>query len=146
MIIQGWFPLGLAGLISLLSKGLSRVFSSTTVLKYKKQIEMMGFKTLSDFTAPSTNPDCYYEIIVPSPCMHAKLIQSCLTLCDFMDCSPPGSSVHGILQTRILEWVTMPSSKGSSWPRDRNHIFYVSLRWQVGSWPLEPPGKPTEYI
>ena len=35
-----------------------------------------------------------------------------------MDCSPPGSSVHGILQARILEWVAMPSSRGSSWPRD----------------------------
>ena len=44
--------------------------------------------------------------------------QSCLTLCDSMDCSPPGSSVHGILQARILEWVAMPSSKPSSQPRD----------------------------
>ena len=43
---------------------------------------------------------------------------SCLTLCDPMDCSLPGSSVHGILQARILEWVAMPSSKGSSQPRD----------------------------
>ena len=39
----------------------------------------------------------------------AKLLQSCLTLCDSMDCSPPGSSVHGILQARTLEWVVMPS-------------------------------------
>ena len=46
----------------------------------------------------------------------AKSFQSCLTLCDPMDCSPPGSSVHGILQARILEWVAMPSSKRSSWP------------------------------
>ena len=43
-----------------------------------------------------------------------------------MDCSPPGSSVHGILQARILEWVVMPSSRGSSQPRDRTHISYVS--------------------
>ena len=41
----------------------------------------------------------------------AKSLQSCLTLCDSMDCSPPGSSVHGILQTRILEWAAMPSSR-----------------------------------
>ena len=40
--------------------------------------------------------------------------QLCLTLCDPMDCSLPGSSVHGILQARILEWVAMPSSRGSS--------------------------------
>ena len=49
-----------------------------------------------------------------SPCMGAKSLQSCPTLCDPMDCSPPGSSVHGILQARILEWVAMPSSRGSS--------------------------------
>ena len=44
----------------------------------------------------------------------AKLLQLCLTLCDLVDCSPPGSSVHGILQARILEWVAMPSFRGSS--------------------------------
>ena len=44
--------------------------------------------------------------------------QSCPTLCDTMDCSPSGSSVHGILQARILEWVAVPFSRGSSQPRD----------------------------
>ena len=44
--------------------------------------------------------------------------QSCLALCDPMDCSSPGSSVHGILQARILEWAAIPFSRGSSWPRD----------------------------
>ena len=48
-------------------------------------------------------------------CVHAQLS---LTLCDPTDCTPPGSSVHGILQARILEWVAMPSSLGSSQPRD----------------------------
>ena len=47
-------------------------------------------------------------------CMHAKSPQLCLTVCDPMDCSLPGSSVHGILQARTLEWVAMPSSRGSS--------------------------------
>ena len=46
--------------------------------------------------------------------MHAKLLQSCQTLSESMDCSPPGSSVHGILQARILEWIAMSSSRGSS--------------------------------
>ena len=46
--------------------------------------------------------------------MQAKSLQSCLTLYDSLDCSPPGSSVHGILQTRILEWVAMPPSRGYS--------------------------------
>ena len=56
----------------------------------------------------------------------AKLLQLYPTLCDPMDCSPPGSSVHGILQARILEWVAMPSSRGSSQPRDQTHISYIS--------------------
>ena len=47
-------------------------------------------------------------------CLRAKSLQLCPTLCNPMDCSPPGSSVHGILQARIQEWVAVPSSKGSS--------------------------------
>ena len=43
-------------------------------------------------------------------CAYAKSLQSCLTLCDPVDCSPPGSSVHGILQARILEWVAISFS------------------------------------
>ena len=46
--------------------------------------------------------------------VRAESLQSCLTLCDPRDCSPRGSSVHGIIQARILEWVAMPSSRGSS--------------------------------
>ena len=48
--------------------------------------------------------------------MYAKLLQSCLTLCDPIDCSPPGSSVHGILQARILEWVAISYCRGSFLP------------------------------
>ena len=59
-------------------------------------------------------------------CVYAQSLQSCPTLCDPMDCSPLGSSVHGILQARIVEWVAMPSSRASSWPRDRTCISYVS--------------------
>ena len=52
----------------------------------------------------------------------------CIMDCmDCMDCSPPDPSVHGILQARMLEWVAMPSSRGSSPPRDRTHISYVSM-------------------
>ena len=62
--------------------------------------------------------------------MCAKLLQ--LILCDPMDHSLPDTSIHGILQAKILEWVAMPSSRGPSQP--------VSLR-QAGSSPLAPPGK-----
>ena len=56
-------------------------------------------------------------------CECAKLLQLCPTLRDPMDFSLPGSSVHGILQARILEWVAMPSSVGSSWCRDLSLSF-----------------------
>ena len=51
---------------------------------------------------------------------------SSVQLCDLTDCSPPGSSVHGILQARILEWVAISFSRGSSRPRDQTHASYVS--------------------
>ena len=53
---------------------------------------------------------------------------SCLTLCDPVDCSPPGSSVHGVLQARILERVAMPFSRGSSGPRNRIWVSYIAGR------------------
>ena len=56
----------------------------------------------------------------------AKLLQSCPILLPPSDHSPPGSSVHRILQAQILEWVAMPSSRGSSHPRDRTHVSSVS--------------------
>ena len=59
-------------------------------------------------------------------CVPAQLLQPCLILCSPVDCSPPGFSDHGIFQARILEWVAMPSSWGSSWPRDVTHIFCIS--------------------
>ena len=57
--------------------------------------------------------------------MCAKSLQSCPTLCDPMDCSPLGSSVHGILQASVLEWVAMPFSRGSSPPRNQTCISYI---------------------
>ena len=62
--------------------------------------------------------------------VHAKLLQACLTLCDHMNCSPPGSSVHGILQARIMGWVAALG------------IECVSPALQVDSLLSEPPGKP----
>ena len=80
-------------------------------------------------------------------CMRAMSFQSCLMLCDPMGCTSPGSSVHGILQAIILEWVAMPSSRGSSQTGDlpklgilpiqgSNPHFLGLLHWLVGSLPL----------
>ena len=58
-------------------------------------------------------------------CVCIKSLQSCLTLCDLMDRSPADSSVHGILQARLLEWVAISFSRGSSWTRDRTCVSQV---------------------
>ena len=59
-------------------------------------------------------------------CVRAQSLQSCLTLCDPMDCSFPGSSVRGILQVKILEWVAMPFLRGSFQPRDQAQVSCIS--------------------
>ena len=59
-------------------------------------------------------------------CMPPQSLQLCPALCDPMDCSPPGSSVHGFIQSRILKWVAMPSSRQSSRPRDWTCVSYIS--------------------
>ena len=63
--------------------------------------------------------------------VYAKSLQLCLTLCDPMDYSLPGSSVHAILQARILEWVAVSFSRGSSQPRDQTCVSCISWHWQV---------------
>ena len=55
-----------------------------------------------------------------------EVAQSCPTLCDSMDCSPPGSSIHGILQARILEWVAISFSRESSQPKDRTQVSHIA--------------------
>ena len=57
-----------------------------------------------------------------------SVAQSCPTLLDLMDCSPPGSSVHGILQARILEWVAIPFSRESSSHRDQTQVSFIAGR------------------
>ena len=59
----------------------------------------------------------------------SEVAQSCLTLCDPMDCSPPFSSVHGIFQTRILKWVAISFSRASFWPRHQTHISFIAGRF-----------------
>ena len=68
--------------------------------------------------------------------MKVKLLvtHSCLTLCNPMDCSPPGSSVHGILQARILEWVPIPFSRESSQPRDQTRVSCIAWDFSHELW------------
>ena len=86
---------------------------------------------------PQIFHDSFSQGLTLFPSCSERCIQSCLTLCDPWTVPPPGSSVHGILQARILEWVASPFSRGSSRPRDQTQ----SPALQTDSLPAEPPGK-----
>ena len=79
-----------------------------------------------------------------SPWKHVCVldVQLWLTLCKPKDCSPPGSSFHGILQATIPEWVAIPSSRGSSWSRDQTQVSYFAGRFST----LSHRGNPLESI
>ena len=79
-----------------------------------------------------------------------EVSQPCLTLCEPVDCSPPGVSIHGVLQARILEWVAISFSRGSSQTRNRTHISLIAGRfftsWATreaqedwSGWPIPSP-------
>ena len=75
-------------------------------------------------------------------CGVCSVAQSCPTLCNPVDCSQPGSSVHGSFPLRILEWVTISFSRGSSRPRDRTCVSCLADRLFT----TEPPGKPRSLL
>ena len=75
--------------------------------------------------------------------LEISVARLCPILCKPMDCNPPGASVHGVLQARRLEWVAMPSSRGSSRPRDGTHISCTG-RWIL--YRLSPTGSPKEEV
>ena len=92
---------------------------------------------LSDWTHTYTPTHLEWKWYRIEICVCSKLPESCLTLCNPMADSPPGFSVHWILPERILECVAMPSSRGSSQPRD-----WTSVSWTAGRFfTAEPPGK-----
>ena len=80
-------------------------------------------------------------IIAMLCCAVLSHFSSVLTLWDPVDCSPPGTPVHGVSQARILELVIMPPFRESSQPRDWTCVSYCLLHWHAGSSPLAPPGK-----
>ena len=87
---------------------------------------------------PITNP--WESCLANTKCLRdnhylsACVVLSHVRLCDPMDCSLPDSSFHGILWARILEWVTMPSSRGSSWPTDWTCVSWIAGRFLLSHW------------
>ena len=104
--------------------------------------EVQGKAPMASWVLILASPLSVFESICP---VCAKSLQSRLTLCDPLDCSPPGSSVHGIIQVRILEWVAMPSSRKSSLTQGSNLHVLCLLHWQASPLPQAPPGKPYRY-
>ena len=90
------------------------------------------------FTIKVSNPSFLYGCVCVCVCV--LVAQSCLTFCNPMDCSSPGSSVHGILQARILQWDATPFSRGSSWVRDWIQVSCIAGRfftvWAIREAPL----------
>ena len=105
------------------------------------EVTRVGHNWATELNRNSVFPPRGHYLLASVQCYSAKLLQLCPTLCDPMDCSPPGSSVHGIFQARILESFAMPFSKGFSQPTDRTCVCLP--HWQVGSLQLAPPGKPS---
>ena len=88
----------------------------------------------------STASQCHLQLACLCACSVAQL---CPTFYDPMNCNPPGSSVHRILQPEILEWLSMPSSRGSSWSRDQTGVSCITSRFSA----MEPTGRsPPTYM
>ena len=95
-----------------------------------------------DSPGKNTRVGCHFPLQCTKVKSESEAAQSCPTLCDPMQCSLPGSSVHGILQAGILEWVTISFSRGSVFPtQELNLCLLHLLPWQAGSLPLLPSGK-----
>ena len=110
---------------------------------WKRRRGQNGMSIYKGHPLTYTHTIMYLACVCVCVCVSAQSLQSCQTLCDPIDCSPPGSSVHGISQARIriLEWVVMPSSRGASGPRDWTRDSCIV----GGFFTTESSGKPLVY-
>ena len=88
----------------------------------------ISFSRGSSLPRDRTQVSCgrHFNLWATREAQESKVAQSCPTLCDRMDCSLPGFSVHGIFQTKVLEWVAISFSRGSSRPRDRTRVSCIA--------------------
>ena len=120
-------------------------FLSMCNQQYHTQVKKKNYIYSSKINKPKKGNKIIRQLLQYYVCVcvsvYVLVVQSCPTLCNPMDCSWPGSSIHGILQARILEWVVMPFSRGLSQPRDQP----TSPALQADSLPSELPGKSLPY-
>ena len=117
----------------------TNIMSSCPITSW--EIDGKTMETVADFISVGSkitaDSDCSHEIkrrlllerkVMTNLVSSSEVTQSCPTLCDPMDCSLPGSSVHGIFQARVLEWVVISFSRGSSQPRDQTQVSCTAGR------------------
>ena len=133
--IPGWNPTALVGWTVVVTGSLTHLFgfSSFPVLFF---LDPHPILTSWDHFRITCLCPCSGSAPVHAVCL---VTQSCPTPCDPVDCSPPGSSVRGILQAAMLEWVAIPFSRGSSQPRDQTCVSCIS-GIAGGFLTAEPPG------
>ena len=105
----------------------------------KNMAQYMGLQRVGHDRATERHQ---FKLTKQSSCQSLLVAQLCPTFCDPMDCSPPGSSVHGILQAAMLEWIAIPFSRVSSQPRDQACVSCSA----GGAFRCKLPGKPCHTI
>ena len=101
--------------------------ASLSIANSRSLLRLMSIKSVM----PSNHLILFHPLLVPPlvfPSITSSITQSCPTLCDLMEYSPPGSSVCGVFQARILEWVAISFSRGSSQPWDRTQVSCIAGR------------------
>ena len=118
--------------------------------KWEKDLCSFPRKTMQQQSNPNLCPNHYcwrsqswMSLWRPTRPPESEVAQSCPTLCDTVECSPPGSSVHGIRQARILEWVAISFSRGSAQPRDRTQVSHIAGR-RFNLWATREALRPAE--
>ena len=103
-----------------------RVFLLPTLIPWASVLDRILCNVQScEYGGDSTHTD-FVSVPTTLRALRAKSLHPCSSLCNSMDCSPPGSSAHGTLQVEILEGIAMSFSRGSSWPRDQTYISFIS--------------------
>jgi len=110
---------------SLLSSGAAKSLQSCPTLFRPHRRQPTRLPCSWDSPGKNTGVGCHCLLQCMKVKSESEVTQSCPTLSDPMDCSPPGSSVHGTLQARVLEWSAIAFSRGSSWPRGQTQVSSI---------------------
>ena len=126
---------------------LSNVLLKASVSLFSLAVLSMGSQRLRHNWVTELNCSVHYVTDVLMSLQFSSVAESYLTLCDPLNCSPAGSSVHRISQARILEWVAISSSRGSAWSRVWTCETLLNLlHWQADSLPLSHLGNPVDCL